>query len=84
VLDIPKDDLVIKGIKNKNEKLHLIGSNQDLNFKHNCGAAWMGIPGVFQVTLTPEILDQNVTVIAIDLDTPLDLYRGEGGAVEAN
>jgi alpha-L-fucosidase len=84
VLDIPKDDLVIKGIKNKVEKVRLIGTNQNLAFKRNGGAAWMGIPGVLQVTLTPELLDQNVTVIAIDLDSPLDLYRGEGGVVEAN
>jgi alpha-L-fucosidase len=84
VLDIPKDDLVIKGIKNKVEKVRLIGTNQDLIFKRNGGASWLGIPGVLQITLTPEMLDQNVTVIAIDLDSPLDLYRGEGGAVEAN
>jgi len=76
--------LVIKGIKNKVEKVRLIGTNQELGFKRNGGASWLGIPGVLQVTLTPEMLDQNVTVIAIDLDSPLDLYRGEGGAVEAN
>jgi alpha-L-fucosidase len=84
VLDIPKDDLVIKGIKNKVEKVRLIGTNQDIVFKRNGGASWMGIPGVLQVELKPEMLDPNVTVIAIDLDSPLELYRGEGGAVEAN
>jgi alpha-L-fucosidase len=84
VLDIPKDDLVIKGIKNKVEKVRLIGTNKELKAVRNGGAHWMGIPGVLQVELKPEMLDQNVTVIAIDLDSPLDLYRGEGGAVEAN
>ena len=84
VMDIPKDDLVIKGIKNKVEKVRLIGTNQELKAVRNGGAPWMGIPGVLQVELKPEMLDQNVTVIAIDLDKPLDLYRGEGGAVEAN
>lgn len=52
-------------------KVRLIGTNQDLIFKHNGGASWLGIPGVLQVTLTPEMLDQNVTVIAINLDSPL-------------
>ena len=84
VMDIPKDDLVIKGIKNKVEKVRLIGTNQELKAVRNGGAPWMGIPGVLQVELKPEMLDQNVTVIAIDLDSSLDLYRGEGGAVEAN
>ena len=35
VPDIPKDDLVIKGIKNKVEKVRLIGTNQELVFKRN-------------------------------------------------
>jgi alpha-L-fucosidase len=84
VLDIPKDDVVIKGIVNKVEKVRLIGSNQEIKAVRNGGAAWMGIPGVLQVELKPEMLDQNVTVIAIDLDSPLKLYRGEGGSIEAN
>jgi len=84
VLDIPKDDLVIKGINNKVERVRLIGTNQELKAERNGGASWMGIPGVLQVELKPEMLDQNVTVIAIDLDSPLQLYRGEGGAIEAN
>lgn len=84
VLDIPKDDVVIKGIKNKVEQVRLLGTDQSLVFKRNGGAAWMGIPGVLQVTLTSENLDQNVTVIAVDLDSPLEIYHGEGGAVESN
>jgi alpha-L-fucosidase len=84
VLDIPKDDLVIKGIKNKVEKVRLIATNKEKKAGRNGGAPWMGIHGVLQVELKPEMLDQNVTVIAIDLDSPLELYRGEGGAIEAN
>jgi len=79
VLDIPKDDVVIKGIKNKVEKVRLIGTNEEIKAERNGGAPWMGIPGVLQVELKPEMLDQNVTVIAIDLDSPLELYRGEEG-----
>ena len=84
VLDIPKDDVVVKGIKNKVERIRLLGTDQGLIFKRNGGASWMGIPGVLQITLAPEMLDQNVTVFAIDLDSPLELYHGEGGAVESN
>jgi len=84
VLDIPKDDLIIKGIKNKVEQVRLIGTDKTLAFERNGGAAWHGIPGVLQIELNSEVLDRNVTVIAIDLDSPLDLYRGLGGAIEAN
>ncbi len=84
VLDIPKDDLVVKGIKNKVMKIRLLGSGQELSFERNGGASWRGIPGVLLIDLKPEQLDKNVTVIAIELDSPLELYRGSGGAIEAN
>lgn len=58
--------------------------NQKLNFKLNGGAVWLGIPPVLQVSLPENKLDKNVTVFAIDLETPVELYRGEGGAVEQN
>jgi len=84
VLDNPKDDVVVKGIKNKITGVRLIGTKDALAFKRNGGAEWMQIPGVLQITLPAEKLDQNVTVIAIDLDSPLQLYRGGGGAIEQN
>lgn len=84
VLDIPKDQLVIKGIKNKVKQVRLLGGKEELAFERNGGAAWHGIPGVLMVDLKADQLDESVTVIAIDLEGPLDLYRGHGGAIEAN
>ena len=84
VLDIPKDDLVVKGIQNKVTNVRLIGTNETLVSKRNGGAEWMKIPGVLQITLPVSKLDQNITVVAIDLDSPLELYRGSGGAIEQN
>ena len=84
VLDIPKDDIVVKGIQNKVTQVRLVGTPDKLAFKRNGGADWMKIPGVLQITLPVEKLDQNVTVVAIDLDSPLELYRGSGGAIEQN
>ena len=84
VLDIPKDDIVVKGIQNKVKQVRLIGTTDKLVYKRNGGAEWMKIPGVLQITLPAAKLDQNVTVVAIDLDSPLELYRGSGGAIEQN
>lgn len=84
VLDSPKDDIVVKGIQNKVNKVRLVGTKDDLAFKRNGGAEWMKIPGVLQITLPANKLDENVTVVAIDLDSPLELYRGSGGAIEQN
>jgi alpha-L-fucosidase len=84
VLDIPKDDIVVKGIRNNVKQIRLVGTSENLVYKRNGGASWLNIPGVLQITLPTDKLDQNVSVIAIDLDTPLDLYRGNGGAIQNN
>ena len=84
VLDAPKDDIVVKGIQNKVTNVRLVGTKENLAFKRNGGAEWMKIPGVLQITLPVDKLDENVTVVAIDLDSPLELYRGSGGAIEQN
>lgn len=84
VLDTPKDDIIVKGIRNKILQVRLVGANTTLKYKRNGGAGWLKIPGVLMVHLPADLMDQNVSVIAIDLDSPLDLYQGNGGAVENN
>ncbi len=75
VMDIPKGELVVKGIKNKINGIRLLGTNEKLNYVINGGAPWKDIPGVILVTLPQDKIDQNVTVFAIDLDSPLKLYN---------
>jgi len=84
VLDTPKDDIVIKGIQNNVKQIRLIGTTETLAYKRVGGASWLHIPGILQITLPTDKLDLNVSVIAIDLETPLELYRGNGGAIENN
>ncbi len=74
VMDNPKGDLVVKGIKNKINSIRLIGTNEKLKYVINGGAPWKDIPGVLLVSLPVEKTDENVTVFAIDLDSPLILY----------
>jgi len=83
-LDDPKAEVVVKGIKNKINQIRVVGSNQKLNYKLNGGASWLGIPPVLLIDLPANQIDANATVIAIELDSPLELYRGQGGAVEKN
>jgi len=84
LLDNPKGEVVVKGIKNKIKNVRVIGSNKTLNFKLNGGAVWLGIPSVLIVDFPTSQIDKNASVIAIELDSPLELYRGSGGAVEKN
>jgi alpha-L-fucosidase len=84
LLDNPKGEVVVKGIKNIIKNIRVVGSNKKLNFKLNGGASWFGIPPVLIVNFPLSQIDKNASVVAIELDSPLKLYRGEGGAVEKN
>ena len=56
--------------------MRLIGTNETLTIKKVGGAASSDI--------TLQKLDKNANVIAIDLETQLELYRGAGGALDRN
>lgn len=84
IFDIPREGIVVKGIMNNVEQVRVIGTNEPLKFERNGGAHWMNIPGVLMIEIPENLVDKNATVVAIDLDSPLKLYRGEGKAIEQN
>jgi alpha-L-fucosidase len=45
---------------------------------------WSPIPGIVYIDIPKDRLDKNMTVIAILLDKPIELYREQNGAVESN
>jgi alpha-L-fucosidase len=56
-----------------------------LNFERNGGAAWNNIPGILRIEIPNEKnLDKYVTIIEVELQDELKLYRGHGNAVELN
>lgn len=85
LFDAPKNYISLKGIQNKVTSIKVVGSNQELTFERNGGAAWNNIPGILRIEVPQEKnLDANVTIIEVTLKTPLVLYRGHGNAVELN
>ena len=44
----------------------------------------MDIPGVLQIDISEKLIDENATVVKIELEEPLGLYRGKGQAIEKN
>ena len=66
-------------------EIHEKATNQELNFERNGGAAWNNIPGILRIEVPQEKnLDENVTIIEVELEDALKLYRGHGNAVELN
>jgi alpha-L-fucosidase len=63
----------------------LVLIKQELRFERNGGAAWNNIPGILRIEIPQDKnIDANVTIIEIELEGALKLYRGHGNAVEFN
>jgi alpha-L-fucosidase len=84
LFDVPREAVAVKGIRNKIERAWVVGRGETLAWKRSGGADWNRIPGVLLLDVPAATLDDDVTVIGLALDGPLDLYRGTGGAVESN
>lgn len=81
----PDAPFPVTGIRNGVVSVRVLGADVPVGFKKLGGASWSNIPGVLWVDPPPaEALDADGTVIEVNLDSPLDLFRGEGGAIEQN
>ena len=81
--DRPRDAVAVKGIRNKVLRASIV-QGSEVKHRKIGGAPWMGLPGVLWVDVPEEALDQDATVIKLELDGPLQLYSGSGHAVTAN
>ncbi len=45
---------------------------------------WSTVPGILYIDVPESVLDKEVTVLAVLLDGPIELYRKEGEVIEAN
>ena len=76
--DRPIDGIAVKGIRNKVKKARIVASGTELKHRKIGGADWDNIPGVLWVDVPEDEVDSNATVIALELERPLDLYTGTG------
>lgn len=79
----PKDEFAIKGIRNPIAKASILGYG-DVPVRKLGGAAWAGIPGIAWVTVPKDALDAEATVIKVEFENELDLYRGHGDPITFN
>ena len=85
LFDTPNNYISLKGIQNKVKSIKVVGNGQELSFERNGGAVWNNIPGILRIEVPQaKNLDANVTLLEVDLEGPLKLYRGHGQAVELN
>lgn len=80
----PNGPLLIKGLKNKINRIWVVGNGTKLSHKIMGKQYWSTVPGLLYIDVPEEVQDEQVTVIAVLLDGPIDLFKEEVKAIESN
>lgn len=75
--DIPREAIAIRGLLSKIRRVRVVGRDAELG--HRITGGHGPVPGVVWIDApSPADLDAYATVLAVELDGELDLYRGTG------
>lgn len=80
----PTGPIALKGVKNKIARIRIVGEGTMMEPEIYNKLYWSAIPGIIYIPVPEDRLDKSLTVIAVLLDGPLDLYREKVGAIESN
>ena len=80
----PNESIELKGLKSRIRDVRVVGSNTELDWVRYNDISWSEVPGVCYIDVPEDVLDDKITVIAVDLETPLELYRGAGQVISFN
>ena len=78
------ESLAIKGLKNSVNRIWVVGDGRKLNYKSVGKQYWSEVPGILYVDIPDEVYDPQITVLAILLDGPIELYTEAGHVIESN
>ncbi len=81
---VPAGPIALKGIKNEIARIRIVGDGTLLHHKIYNKLYWSERPGIIYIDIPRQRLDKSMTVIAVLLNKPLELYREKVGAVENN
>lgn len=71
----PNGPLMLKGIKNKINRIWVVGNGTKLSYDIKMKQYWSDKPGIVYIDIPKEVLDEEVTVISVLLDGEIDLYK---------
>ncbi len=80
----PTGPVALKGIKNGIARIRIVGEGTMLSHTIYNKLYWSDRPGIVYIDIPKEKLDKQMTVIAVLLNKPLELYREHVGAIENN
>lgn len=69
----------VKGIKSEIENIRVVGQpDAKPTWKIYGKLSWSEKPGIIYISVPGQALDPQITVVAIDLKSPLEIYREDG------
>ncbi|WP_290540710.1 alpha-L-fucosidase [Alistipes sp.] len=80
----PNESVEVKGLKSPVKRVRVVGTDRELTWKRYNDISWSEVPGVYYIDVPDEVLDERITVLALDLEEPVRLYRGSGQIISFN
>lgn len=80
----PNGPVEVKGLINKVNRIWVVGNGTMLPNKVYNKNYWSEVPGNLYIEVPDEVLDPQITVLAVLLDSPIKLYNGQGQIITAN
>lgn len=71
----PNEEILIKGLKNKVNRIWVVGNGTKLNHRVMSKPYWSDKAGLLYVDVPDEVLDPDVTVLAVLLDGTIELME---------
>ena len=72
-------NIMIKGLDNVVQRVEVVGTSQQLKEKIVGKISWSHVPGLVFINVPDKVRDQYMTVLKLQLNKPVRLYRGQGG-----
>jgi alpha-L-fucosidase len=72
-------NVTLKGLQNKIKSISVVSNNRPINYKVVGKISWSAVPGIVYMNVPSELNDKYVTVLRVNLEGPLKLYKGTGG-----
>ena len=80
----PTGEIELKGLKNKIRRIRVVGTDSEAAWVRYNDISWSEVPGVYYITVPEDALDERITVLAVELESPAALYRGSGQIISMN
>ena len=80
----PNESIEVKGLKTHIKNVRVVGTDRTLDWQLYNDIDWSEVPGVYYINVPEDVLDEHITVLALELEGPLTLYRGSGQVISFN